>query len=55
MARDWSKKIVTFGGMVIFASPILLPSMWPTFPTVPKLIDLIITTSPTNKFSVHAS
>jgi hypothetical protein len=49
------KKIVTFGEMVIFASPILLPSMWLTFPTMPKLIDLIITTSSINKFAFHAS
>jgi len=49
------KKIVTFGEMVIFASPIFLPSMWPTFPTLPKLVDLIITTSPINKFAFHAS
>jgi hypothetical protein len=49
------KKIVTFGEMVIFASPILLPSMWPTFPTMPKLVDLIITTSPINKFAFHTS
>jgi hypothetical protein len=33
----------------------LLLSMWPTFPIVPKSVNQIITTSPINKFTFHAS
>jgi len=55
MSRDWSKKIVTFGGMVIVASLIFLLSMWPTVLTVPKLVHLIIIASPIDKFAFDAS
>ncbi len=38
-----------------FTTLMLLPSMWPTFPTMPKLINLVIIMSPISKFAFCAS
>ncbi len=55
MARSWLTLFVAFGGMVISTPPMLLPTVCPTFPIVPKLVGIVIITSLIGKFTFCAS
>jgi hypothetical protein len=54
MARDWSSLSMAYGSMVTFTPPMLMVFVWPTFPTLPKSINPLITTSTISKISFYA-
>ncbi len=44
MAKDWSIFSMASGSMVTSTPPMLMVFIWPTFPTLPKSVSLVITT-----------
>jgi len=55
MAKYWSTISMVFSGMVTFTPLMLLSFVWPTFSIVPKLVNLILTTSLIGKFTFCAA